>query len=115
MNGLTVIFCVFLFGLILSVEADTVVLCNGDIIHGSIAEQTDDHVVIIHPNLGTFQISMDQIESLFTDSDESSEEQDQLTDEALKTDGDEIPDKVWFIPEFNQLNDWGGVDETKRI
>lgn len=105
-NGLPVAFCVFLFCLIFSVKADTIVLCNGDVIHGSIAEQTDDHVVIVHPNLGTFQISMEEVESLSAGSDEDSEEQGQLTDETPKTDDDEIPDSVWFMPKFERLNDW---------
>ncbi len=43
------------------VHADTLVLANGDAIHGEIIEWAIDHVVIEHPQLGKLRLELDQL------------------------------------------------------
>jgi len=48
----------------LCATADTVELINGDMLHGTITEQTEDGVVIEHPILGTVNLPTDQISAV---------------------------------------------------
>ncbi len=45
-----------------SARADTLVLANGDQIHGEIVEWAIDHVVMDHPQLGRIRLSLDQLD-----------------------------------------------------
>lgn len=50
-----------LIGVGASAHADTLVLANGDEIHGEIIEWAVDHVVIEHTELGTLRLELDQL------------------------------------------------------
>jgi len=56
---ISVVVC--LSALPLSAAADTVELTNGDLLHGTITEQTDQTVVIEHPVLGRVELPIDQV------------------------------------------------------
>lgn len=98
--------CFGLFvSLILSAAADEIILGSGDVIHGKITEQTDAHLVIVHPDLGTFQIPRERIRSFLTGP--SAEEKPAPTAE------EEIPDRTDYMPDFSNLNDWAAAQKKK--
>ena len=50
-----------LFLLVSRAAADEVKLTTSDVLHGTVVEQTDEHVVLEHPVLGSLSIPRDQI------------------------------------------------------
>ncbi|MFQ5657705.1 MAG: YdiY family protein [Candidatus Methylomirabilales bacterium] len=52
------------FLLVSRVAADEVKLTTNDVLHGTVVEQTEEHVVLEHPLLGSLNIPRDQIASL---------------------------------------------------
>jgi Protein of unknown function, DUF481 len=55
---------VFLSALPLLAQADTVELTNGDLLHGTITEQTERSVVIEHPVLGRVELPIEQVNAV---------------------------------------------------
>lgn len=102
-----------LLSILFSAEADEVVLSNGDVIHGTVTEQTDEYVALDHPNLGTFQISKHQIDSVILDSEKEAEAESPSTGEPSGTDEDGILDTSHYMLEFNRLNNWAMVMKQK--
>lgn len=103
-----VFFCVVLVGVNASAGADEIVLANGDIIHGTITEQTDELIVLEHPDLGTFKIPTPRVKSFSFDAQESEpgvvEQPESI---------DDIPETLLYMPEFNFLNDWAAEMKKK--
>jgi putative salt-induced outer membrane protein YdiY len=49
--------------------ADVIELVSGDVLHGTVVEQTDDLVVIEHETLGRLELPADQVASVTTDAE----------------------------------------------
>jgi len=58
-------FVAILSALPLTADADTVELINGDLLHGTIIEQTQQVVVIEHPVLGLIELPTEQVSAVF--------------------------------------------------
>ena len=84
--------------------ADEIVLNNGDVIHGTITERTGDFLVLEHPDLGTFKIPSQRIQSFAIQSNQELASLEQNQD--MTAPEDDLPDTVWYTPEFNRLNSW---------
>lgn len=55
-------------------NADTVELVTGDILHGTVAEQTEASVVIEHPVLGRVELPADQVKAVSLASDDTEQD-----------------------------------------
>lgn len=56
-------------------HADTVELVTGDVLHGTVAEQSDSTVVLEHPVLGKVTLPADQVKAVTLDGDETDDTQ----------------------------------------
>ncbi len=71
-------------------SADTVELNSGDLLHGTVTEQSDSAVKLTHPLLGELTFTKDQIKAVNVDSDEAKAE----------------PVEVAPEPEAKPANEW---------
>lgn len=80
-----------------ALSQDSVTLTNGDVLIGSIVEQTDEHIVIDHPVLGSITIANDEIVTIVRDDgddDDAGEDAAVVDDESAAAAADAEPDDL---------------------
>ena len=98
-------YCFILCLTVTATRADEITLFNGDVIHATIVKQNPQQITVEHPNLGTLQISMDQVKSLSNESEKNYQEHVTVEEEKPEITEDEIPDSTW-MPDFKAINKW---------